>query len=473
MSYACLEHLEPQAFFRWFGAIAAIPHGSGKEEKLIAFLQRFAAERTLECTTDKAGNVLIRVPAYPGYETQSAILFQAHMDMIWACAEGVSFDFAGSALELYVEGDLLRARGTTLGADNAVGMATMLALADDDTIPHPPLELLFTVCEEAGMVGIRAVDPQTIHARRMINMDCGDSHVLCVCSAGKNDTGIDHVFPLQPAASQAYTVTISGGLGGHPGLSANQGRCCCANAMGQLLSGLAELRLCALEGSQAIMTKATAVITADEDPTAQLQTRFALIRQVYAQTDPGLQLTVKACPCPETGLGREDSHRVAQCLLQMPSGQLRCDGNDPRNIVSSGTVTGLSLENGAFRLRYRLRSTIAADSILQFERLAAAMAALGLTLRSLDSYEGWTEKQTSPFRDKFLRIHRALFGEDMELERCSGGIETGILTHKLPDMDAIGIAPTARGAHTPDEHLFISQVQPYWQLLLAVLAEKE
>ncbi len=472
MPYKCLKGLEPHAFFRWFGEIARIPHGSGKEQQLIAFLHRFAAQRQLQCTTDETGNVRMLVPASPGYETQPPILFQAHMDMIWATAEGVDFDFENTPLDLYVDGDHLRARGTTLGADNAVGMATMLALADDPTIPHPALELLFTVAEEAGMIGIRALDETTIHARRMINMDCGDSHVLCVSSAGKNDCGIDRLFPLVRACGQGLQVTISGGLGGHPGLAANKGRCCAANVMGELLSGLPLFQLGTLSGSQAIMTCATAVISAPQGSEALLRQRFDLIRQVYAKTDPGLLLTLTPCTCP-TALTAEDSRQVALCLMQMRSGQYRCDGNDPRIIITSGTITALSLENGEFQLRYRLRSTVEADSLLQFERCAAAVAPYGFTLRSIDRYAGWTEQQHSPFRDKFLRTHRSLFGTDMELERCPGGIETGILVSRIPDMDAIGIAPTARGAHTPGEHLLISEVLPYWQLLLAVLAEKE
>ncbi len=473
MNAVKLAGLEPASVFGYFEKLCSMPHGSGNTKIISDYLVSFAREQNIPYIQDELNNVILFGAATAGYEDHEPVIIQGHMDMVCEKDPDCTIDFLTDGLDITHDGAYVFAKGTTLGGDDCIAVAYALALLADKSIPHPALELLFTVCEEAGMVGIRAVDPQTIHARRMINMDCGDSHVLCVCSAGKNDIGIDADFPLEGAAGQGYTVTISGGLGGHPGLSATQGRCCAANAMGQLLSGLQTLRLSALEGSQAIMPSAEAVIIADEDPTKLLQERFALIRQVYAQTDPGLQLTVEACPCPESGLSYEDSHRVAQCLLQLPSGQLRCDGNDPRFIISSGTVTGLSLQAGAFRLRYRLRSTIAADSILQYERISAAMAALGLTVYSLDSYEGWTERQDSPFRDKFLRIHRSLFGEDMELERCSGGIETGILTHKLPDMDAIGIAPTARGAHTPNEHLFISQVQPYWQLLLAVLAEKE
>lgn len=472
MTYHCLDNLEPAAFFRWFGEIAAIPHGSRKEQQITAWLQKFAADRGIPCELDRAGNLLMELRAHAGYEDQPAILFQAHMDMIWKADEGVDFDFATQPLDLYVEGDCIRARGTTLGADNAVGLATMLALADDPTIPRPALQLLFTVAEEVGMVGIRAVDPATITARRMINMDCGDSHVLCVSSAGKNDLGIDHTFPTEAPCGQGLRITLSGGKGGHPSICANAGRFCAAGAFGDLLSALPAFRLCSLTGSEAIMGWGEAVILAPEGSEASLQRQFDAIASIYAQTDEGIRMELTPCqPC--SALSEADSRKIAQVLLHLRSAQYRCDGNRPDTIVTSGAVTAMSLENGSFSLRFRLRSTVTADSNLQYARFRSIIAPLGLELKSLDSYEGWSERFQSPFRDKFQRVHQAIFGRPMDIERAPGGVETGILTHKLTDMDALGVAPTGRGAHSTQERLYISETADYWQLLLAVLAEKE
>ena len=227
-----IENLEPQAFFRWFAAISQIPHESKKEEKLIAFLTDFFESRKISVEKDKLGNVLARLPATPGYEDQPAILFQAHMDMVCRKDDGVEFDFDNDPIELVIDGNLLRANGTTLGADNAVGMATMLAIADDPELPHPVLELLFTVCEEQGMVGIKNFDFTKIKARRMINMDCGDSHVIAICSAGKIQTEIHRQYELTPVSEEekVLRVRIDGGLGGHSSLCADKNRCCCARA---------------------------------------------------------------------------------------------------------------------------------------------------------------------------------------------------------------------------------------------------
>lgn len=473
--YPCLQGLTPAAFFHWFGRIAQIPHGSRKEQALAAFLQEFAAQRGIPCEADEAGNLLMRLPATAGYESQPAILFQAHMDMVWDKEPDCDFNFDTQPLRLQVEGDRLFAQGTTLGADNAVGMATMLALADDPSIPRPALELLFTAAEEVGMLGVRAFDASRLQARRMINMDCGDSHVLCVSSAGKADTQLHHSFALEtiPAGFSGLQVELSGGLGGHPGLEANKSRCCCGNAMGDLLTALAEFHLVSLTGSSPIMPRATATIAAAPGAEAILRDRFRMMAQIYAQTDPGLTLTLTPCQLPEKALSAADSQKAALALTFLRSGQFRADGNDPRYVVTSGALLEMQLEAGAFALKYRLRSTSEGDQQLHLERLQASLRLLGMTLSFVDGYAGWVERKDSPFRDKFLSIHKALFGYDMDIERCSGGIESGILTSQIPDMDTVGIAPTARGAHTPKEYLQISEAAPYWQLMLAVLAAKE
>ena len=472
--YPCLQGLEPADFFRWFGRICRIPHGSHKEQQLSAWLQDFAARRNLPCQIDAAGNVLMRVAPSEGYETQPPVLLQAHMDMVWEKDPDVEFDFATQAIELKVQGNKLTAGGTTLGADNAVGMATMLALADGD-YPHPALELLFTTAEEVGMVGIRNFDTTQLRARRMINMDCGDSHVLCVSSAGKAAGNIRHSFPLSPIPRDlaGLQVEISGGLGGHGGLCANMGRCCAANAMGDLLAGLADFRLCSLRGSKAIMKSASATIAAPVGAEEILKARFETIARVYAQTDPDIRLTVTRCPLPESAPDAADSRRMVQALQLLRAGQWRADGNDPRHIVTLGILYHVQLSGGDFSMDYVVRSTTGADQQLQFERCAATVSLLGMELVPEDSYAGWPERADSPFRDKFLNMHKSLFGTDMEIERCPGGIETGIVVDQLPDMDAIGIAPTARGAHTTDEYLLLDEVVPYWQLLTAVLAQKE
>lgn len=473
-----IKSLEPRAFFHWFEKISRVPRESGREEKIVTFLEDFFARRRIPFETDSAGNILARLPAAPSYEGQPSVLLQAHMDMVCRRDEGVEFDFGNDPIGLIVEGNQLRAVGTTLGADNAVGMATMLAIADDPAMPHPALELLFTACEEQGMVGIRNFDFSKIKARRMINMDCGDSHVIAICSAGKIAGDVKKHYALSPVTGEetVLSLKISGGLGGHSSICANKGRCCTANAMGYLLLGAQEARLCALYGSGAIIKDCTAQIAV---PAHKVQTvkktlidRFERLKAIYESTDPDITLTI----CEDMagrGITAEQTQKLALLLSMLRTGQITADGNDPATVMSLSIISQAELKDGAFSLEFIIRSTCGSEQERVAEYYQLMAEALGFELQIRDRYPVWKENPESAFREKFQRVHKQLFGQEMELERVAGGIEVVFITQAVPDMDPVGIAPTARGAHTTGEHLYISEVQPFWDLIKAVLSNKE
>ena len=469
MTYECLKGLEPADFFHWFGAVSAVPRGSRKEEKIVAFLEDFAKKRSFSYETDPAKNVLIRVPATPGYEDQPPFLFQAHMDMVWRA--DVPFDFETQPINLVRKDDRIVADGTTLGADNAVGMATMLAIADGN-YPHPELELLFTSAEEVGMVGARAFDCSKLRSRRMLNMDCGDSHVLCVTSAGLISGDIHKDYPQFPIPRgwEIWQLKLSGGKGGHSGICANAGRACGGNLLGDLLLGT-NVRLCAMQGEEPIIKAATATIAMPMGEQTALPDRFAQLKTIYQTTDPGWQLEILPAQA-DTALSQEDSADLVFALSTLRTGQFRCDGNRPQTILTSGQLRSFSLEQGALAIDFAVRSACDADQDLLFARYQQQLQRLGLRLVENRRYSGWQELPDSRCRQSFEAMHKKLFGCDIEIERCHGGIEVGILVGAIPDMDAAGLAPTARGAHTTGEYLLIDEVMPYWQLVTAVLAEK-
>lgn len=473
-----VKSLEPQAFFHWFYEISRIPRKSFKEEKITAFLENFFSERGIAFDTDKLGNVFARLPASSGYEDQPGILFQAHTDMVCRKDEGISFDFDTDPIELIIDGDKLRANGTTLGADNAVGVATMLAIADDPTLPHPALELLFTVCEEQGMVGIKNFDFSKIESRRMVNMDCGDSHVIAVCSTGKIFSSAQKTYTLQPVSceEEVLTIQLHGGLSGHSSICANKGRSCGANTMGYLLLGASDLRLCELYGSGPIIKDFTATVAVPRSRVRQvrqrLQERFAAYKAIYADTDPGIMMTLEPGSA-DFAIESAHTENLALLLSLLRTGQVTAEGNDPASIRSLSTVCKAVLRDGSFGLDYLVRSTCQEEQDRLGEYYQHMASALGFTIVEKDRQPVWPENPQSTFRAKFQRVHTALFKKEMELERVAGGIEVIHIVKNIPDMDPIGVAPTARGAHTTGEYMYISQVAPYWELIKAVLADKE
>ena len=523
--YECLKGLQPAEFFYWFGEIAAIPRGSGNEQGMIEFLKEYAEERHFPYEIDAKGNVFMRVPATPGYEDQPPVLFQAHVDIVAAVDEGVDFDFARDSLKLRREGDEIYACGTTLGADNGVGVATMLALADtladaeadtptDKTEKaHPPLELLFTVEEETGLHGIRQFDCSKIKARRMINMDCGDSHLLCVSTAGAIAGKIEKTYEMSPvgAGETFLEIRLFGGLGGHAGMVANKNRACAINNTGELIVSIfaagEQARLCALASKgKAVCKEAWALLAVDKDKAAAIrqimEKRFALIKGIYNEYDPDLSLTISEVDDKEAAralgsqnsekeslralgsqgsekdglraLDPQNSEKIGRLLSLIHTGQYRNDTVNFATVITSCSIQETWLkENGEFFLRYSVRSSSNPDKELLHEKFVFIAGMLGMELKEYDRYSGWPPRQHSDFAAKFSKAYAELFAEPLTVQRTHGCVETGVIVEQIPDMDAVGYAPTSTGAHTTSEHLFINEVAPYWEVIKKVMAQKE
>ena len=478
-----LSGLEPARFFHWYEALSAIPHGSRNEKAMADFVAAFGKGRGCEVYRDEMDNVFFSVPGTMGYETEPPLLLQAHLDMVCVRDEGVDFDFEKEGVRLKIDGDLLRAEGTTLGADDLNGVAFMLAVAEDESIPHPPLELLFTTQEEIGMLGIRAFDMSRIRARRMVNLDAGYSHELCVSSAGSISCLVETSFPLLPCEGlTGLALDFFGGIGGHGGIRIHRGRACAGNLTGELLHMLAEtmpLRLCALHSSEnpgSILTACRAEFAVPtgraDEAKALLEKSWQSIRRRFRESDPGMDCAVTVCRV-QNALRPYDSRRLIDLLYLLHTGAHKHHGEDPTIIVASSSIKPFTLRDGALRLPFAIRSMDDSVAELLLGRSSTVAKLLGFELRVLDRYPGWPTAARSPLRERFCRKHRELFGYDIAIENVHGGIEAGVILGAIPDMDAVGISPTATNAHTTDEVLHIKEVQPFWELFTAVLAEKE
>ena len=486
--YEVTKGLQPEPFFYWFGEVSACPRPSGNEKALIEYIKGFAEERNLECDVDAAGNVFVKVPGTAGYEDYPPFLIQGHMDIVSVKDEGVEFDFDTQPINLQIDGDKLYAPGTTLGADNGVGIATMLAFGDtlaEEPIPHPPLELLFTVDEESGMKGIKRFDCSKIIARKMLNCDAGAPHRVTVCCGGSSQSEIKKEFEIF-TVDEGWTVlnvSLTGGQGGHSAVMLNRSRACAANNMGELLTALMaddiEFRISSLKTSKpAIIKDCDAVIAVPaasaEEAVSCINERFKLIRGIYKNSDPGLELSIAEAGCVAecTAISAADSEKVAQCLLYLETAMYRSHYEFTQFQVSGGSISEANLTDGKFNVDFVVLSSINEELRLKFKKYVLKMKLLGFDLVEYDSWSGWAEETVSPLRDVLLEAHKELFGYEMIIGRGIGGIEVGEIKTAIPEMDAVAFAPYSAGAHTTSEYLSVSQVQPFWDLLKKLILIK-
>lgn len=481
MSYM-LADLKPAGFFKWFEEITRIPHGSGHEENLAAFLERFAEERGFECLRDELNNVLIRVPATSGYENEPSILLQGHMDMVLSKDDTATINLETDPLELCIIGNKLKAKGTTLGADDGVAIATMLAIADDDTIAHPTLECFCTVEEETGLIGARRADLHMIKSRRMINLDSGSSHEICVSSVGMKMLSFEKEFECNSQADLVQLhLHLFGGLGGHAGIECYKNRACCINIMGELLFMLSRempIYLSEIKAEGPSIHGACEVyvsVPADRVTTAEtrLQTLFCGINGRYRKSDPNLQFATDVREGERSVLSAEDSANIMRTMFLLHTGVRKSDEEDLRNIITSITYSKISLQQGEFKGAYSIRSLDESVSDLWYYRTEELLRMLGFQVTTIHQFTAWPGNGNQVMQERFARAHKQLFGTDIQILHLHASVEANILVGTFPDMDAVGIQPTAVDFHTPNETLFIDQVQPFWDLLLAVLSQKE
>ena len=475
-----LENCKPELFFKWFEKICQIPHPSFHEEKLCDFLVTFAADRRLEYVRDTMNNLLIRVPASEGYEDVPSFLLQSHIDMVPVVDEGVVFDFLTDPIQLRVVGNELRATGTTLGMDNGGGVAAMLAFADDPTIKHPELELLFTVQEEVGMGGVQNFDFRQIKSRRMINFDSGRTHSLCVSSAGSITHLVQQQLPTEKAEGDVVKIVVRDGLGGHAGLDIHKNRACAANVMGELLHLLGKqmsVRIALVKAwNTGIFPRCDAEIVVPSGSYTRakrvLETAFAALNQRYVLTDPNLCCKIENIGNCTQALSDTDSTRVKNLLFLFRTALRKCDADNPSIVLGSGSVMKADLTDGYLDFSYAVRAVDDNVRDLYGEVTEQLLRLLGFEWKIGKRYGGWPMQHGSNIVALFDRKHEEVFGYTPGHRFVHGGIEVGYIVSAIPEMDAIAVNLPMANAHTTNELLYLDQVPDFWALLTAVLAEK-
>ncbi|MGI6264742.1 MAG: aminoacyl-histidine dipeptidase [Acutalibacteraceae bacterium] len=453
-----LDGYEPRRLYQFFEEISAIPRGSGNEAGIAGYLCAFAEKNGLECYRDGLNNVLIKKPAGAGYETHPPVILQGHTDMVCEQNAGTGHDFEREGLRLRVEDGWLSAEGTTLGADDGVAVAIMLALLEDDTLAHPPLECLFTVQEETGMDGAIRFDYDRLAGRTMINLDSESLDVATVSCAGGVTGEMTLSAPRTRTDGTGLVLTLTGLAGGHSGADIHRGRGNAVRLMGRLLTGAGEktpLRLAAIDGgnkANAIPRECTAaVITGEPDAFRQaVQTLADAIRRECRPEDAGFALAVT--PGEETNaFSPADTRRILGAVGLAPNG---VTATLPTGGVETSCSLGIVRTAGdTVTLTFMPRSSRESRLDEMQSRLELLAGCLGGAVTFHDRHPGWAYADESRIREIYRRAYRRRFGKDPKIEAIHAGLECGIFSQRLPGLDAVSFGPEAVAIHTPDERL--------------------
>ena len=474
-----LNGYEPAKVLGFFEEICQIPHGSGNTKQLSDWLVDFAKARNLEHYQDELNNVIIIKEASAGYEESEPVILQGHIDMVCNQEESCTKDMATEGLDLAVDGDLLYAEGTTLGGDDGIAAAFMLAMLDDDSLAHPRVEAVFTTEEETGLYGAEAIDVSPLKGKRFINIDSEDEGIVTVGCAG-GVTGIGSIpFGREAFDGQAFEVKIFGLRGGHSGTDIIFGQENAAKALGRLLYELQEeagARIVSLEGGVAdnvIPTSASALIVVPSVSAAKAHEVFDACKATFAhefKVDPDFDMTLSETDCALDPMDADSCQKVLAYLIGTPNGiEKMTHGIDklPQTSLSLGVLRTL---DDAVEYVYCIRSAVDSECEMLARRLECQIKPLGGTLRREGPYPGWEYQANSPLRDLICEVYKEQTGKDMIVEAIHAGLECGYFSGKMPGLDCVSIGPDVNDVHTPNETLSISSTQRTWELVKEVVA---
>jgi dipeptidase D len=476
-----LDGIEPRAFWRHFESITEIPRPPRHEEHIAAHVREWAGDRGLEARADAAGNLVVPVPATAGRESAPTVVLQGHLDMVCEREPDSAYDAAEGRIGLVRDGDWLTADGTTLGADDGVAIAAMLALAEDGSLPHGPLELLMTVAEEVGLEGANALDPSLVNGSILVNLDGEEDGTLTVGCSGSVDSWLRFELPREPLGdARSRMVRVGGGKGGHSGINIADGQANALKLLGRILREAQRstpFRLVSFDGGKArnaIPREASAVVAVEEEQpfrAAVEQARVA-VGDAYAEKDPGLWVSVDPRDSAVDAWSDENTGRLLDVVALVPSGPLSMS-TELGGGVETSTSLGVATTDGARLVLQSLTRTSNDASLPDVLNSFEALAGLaGGSLEVKANYPGWRPNLDSPLLAVARRVHATTFGKEAVVSTIHAGLEPSVIAGRLPrPLDMLAIGPQIEFPHSPDERLDIPSVDRFWKLLAALLDE--
>ena len=477
-----IEGLQPAGVWKYFAEISKIPRCSKHEDRITKYVVDTAKRMKLQVSTDKFGNVVVRKPATAGKEGATPVVLQGHLDMVCEKNKNTVHDFTKDPIRLVRRGNELRADGTTLGADNGIAVATNLAIMEDSSLQHGPLEFLFTVDEETGLTGANNLGPDFLKGRTLINLDSEEEGALYVgCSGGRNSVASWTLArEAAPATAVQGTVRVKGLRGGHSGLEIHTGRGNAIKILGRALQALqsAGVRIVSLEGgnkTNAIPREAEATVALSKTKwpaaVAAVGQLEAVIRAECATVEPDLSVTLEEAKGGRRGkvLTRALHRKVLAAIAAMPHGVIKMSADIPGLVETSTNVAVVRMTPKAVELLTSQRSSVASelDDICDSVRAVAELA--GARATTTDGYPGWKPNLDSPILKTAIATYKRLHGKEPEVKAIHAGLECGIIGEKYPGMDMVSMGPTLQDVHSPDERIYIDTVGKYWDFLVAIL----
>lgn len=475
-----LANLEPKSLFKFFEEILSIPRPSKHEEKMTEYLINWAKERNLEYVSDEIGNVIIRKGATKGKENSPWVCLQSHIDMVCEKNSDKDFDFEKDAIVPKIEGEWLKADGTTLGADDGIGVATALAILDANDIEHGPIECLFTVDEETGLSGAEALSADVLKSRILLNLDSEDEGEIFIGCAG----GIDTVAKLpydkeETPDAPAFKIMVKGLKGGHSGDDINKGLACANKLLNRILWSLdkeMDLRLSCFEGGNlrnAIAREANAtfvVAQADVELMKEIVEKFAVdLKYEFRTTEPDMEITLSEAEKPAFVVDMLSQDNLLNVLYACPHGVLAMSREIPGFVETSTNLASVKMKEDHFFITTSQRSSVESAKYAAAYRVESCFLLAGADVEHGDGYPGWAPNPESKILKIAVDAYKKLFNKEPIVRAIHAGLECGLIGEKYPGMDMISYGPTLRGVHSPDERLEIKTVELYWKHTLEIL----
>ncbi|MCQ2297583.1 MAG: aminoacyl-histidine dipeptidase [Bacteroidales bacterium] len=475
------ENLQPESIWRNFSEVMAIPRPSKHEELISAYLEKWGKEHGLETLRDELGNILIRKPATKGYENAPSVCLQAHMDMVCEKNSDKQFDFYKDPIQPVLNGEWLGADGTTLGADDGIGVATGMAILEANDIEHGPLECLFTIDEETGLTGAFGLRNDWLQSRILLNLDSEDEGEMFIGCAGGVDTLADLDYKHVPveADTKAYQIKVFGLKGGHSGDDINKGLACANKLITRVLwkaQYQLGLRLAKIDGGNlrnAIAREAMAIVTVPSAKAAELENmvKQACVKMQFEfrSTEPGLNMSIEAAEMPAVLIDAKSQENLINGLYACAHGVLAMSREIPNFVETSTNLASVKMDDKKIYITTSQRSSVESAKEAAAQKIEATFRLMGCNVEHSDGYPGWTPNPDSKVLKVAVETYKQLFGHEPVVRAIHAGLECGLIGEKYEGMDMISYGPTLRGVHSPDERIEIKTVKMFWDHTLAIL----